>query len=192
MILVQLICTWAIFAVYVIIETTNFNFLRLSSKTLNEPTRNPYTTKKPQKKLTKLYSVSLKSLLENENEDCRDIASVPRSNTLIFFLSGDALRRYEFGGLPEAPVVYRCASDRHIRSILHMSARSGALPDWNSTIGSGCGSLLMLETVKKDAEAGPCFIVATTWNGLAWQESGRHKMGSEEMTLKIAEAHLVQ
>ena len=165
----------------------------MSSKTSSEePTRIPEALKKSEKKLTKLYSVPLKSLLENEIEECRDIASVPGSNTLIFFLNGDALRRYEFGGLPEAPVVYRCASDRHVRSILHMSARSGALPDWNSTTGSGCGSLLMLESVKKDAEAGPCFMVATTWNGLAWQESGRYKMGSEDMTLKTVEAHLVR
>ena len=89
-------------------------------------------------------------------------------------------------------MVYRCANDRNIRSILHMSARSGALPDWNSTTGSGCGSLLMLESVKKEAETGPCFMVATTWNGLAWQESCRLKMGSEDMALKTVEDYLVQ
>lgn len=135
--------------------------------------------KKLEKKLSKISKISLKSLQNHEsgNIECRDIASVPGSNSLIFFLDGELIRRYEFEGAAEAPVVYRGSSDRHLKAIFHMSARNGILPDWQSSSGEGCGSLICLETPGKD-NSGQCFLVATRWNGILWEESGRLVIGT--------------
>lgn len=162
-------------------QSNTLNFSLTSGESRGNTSIVEYWKPENEMKLKTLYSIPLQTLKSEanmtENLKCKDLTSVPGSETLVFFTDGNCLRRYEFGGPTVAPIVYQCESDREIRIIRHVYAHDGSLPDWES--GKGCGTMVILEAAKEGTPS--LAIEALMWDGSTWNKTDHAKVGSDDL-----------